>query len=60
MLTRLWKAGYVMRKEDQEINKNIFIATSLGCRMSGRPILRCADEVDEDAIMLGIRNWHEI
>ena len=45
-----------MRKEEEEINKNILLTQSLSCRKRGRPRLHRRDKVDEDARMFAIKN----
>ena len=47
----------MIKKQAQEINKNISLVHPLCSMTRGRPRLRWRDEVDDDARVIEKRNW---
>ena len=56
---RLRRAGHVMRMEESDPAKKVLCATpgGSGDRGRGRPQLRRCDELEEDVVRVGCRNW---
>ena len=47
----------MMKREEQDISKNILFIQPVGIRNKGNARLSWRDEVDEEARMFGIGNW---
>jgi len=56
-ITRLRRAGHVLRIQDNLPCKKITLDKQEGRRRAGRPNLRRIDGVTKDAEKLGVRNW---
>jgi len=56
-ISRLRRAGHVMRIQDNLPCKKITLDKSEGRRRAGRPNLRWTEVVMKDAKKLGVRNW---
>ena len=56
-LSRLRWAGHVIRLEEQNPARRVFVAVVEGRRQRARPKLRWKDGVRDDAKKLGERNW---
>ena len=56
-LSRLRWAGHVIRQDDDDLSRRVFLSEPGGKRPRGRPRLRWEDGVEEDVARLGCRNW---
>ena len=56
-LSRLRWAGHVMRLNDNDPAIKVLMSQPGGSRPRGRPKLRWQDQVAENAVRAGCRNW---
>jgi hypothetical protein len=56
-ITRLRRAGHILRMQDNLLCKKITLDKPEGRRRVGRQNLRWMDGVTKDAERLGVRNW---
>jgi hypothetical protein len=56
-INRLRWAGYVVRRESEEIKNRLMIVKPEGKRKKGIRRMRCMDGVEKDPRNLGVVNW---
>jgi hypothetical protein len=56
-LSRLRWTGHIMRLNENETARKVFMSQPGGSRPRGRPKLKWEDQVAEDAARAGCRNW---
>lgn len=59
-INRLRYAGHVQRRENDHPAKQHLTSNPSGQRRRGRPRVRWADEVDNDARALGVNDWRQL
>jgi hypothetical protein len=55
--SRLCYAGHIIRRPEDLPQKALFKAKPIGRRNQGRPKSRCADGMNSDSLVLGVRDW---
>jgi hypothetical protein len=59
-INRLGWAGHVICMDNSRTVKKVFNAKPIGIKKTGRPKLRCEDDVIQDIKTLGVKNWRNL